>query len=458
MYSQNHNSFIEGYWFGVLEFQGSELILTFAIRKNNKDSLMGEMKSPLQSSKEIALSKIKINNDSVYLQIKSIGASYRGVFDVKDTLINGLFSQASYKIPLKLKRTLVPFILKRPQEPKPPFNYESEEVSFDNTKEGIKLSGTLTYPKGEGKYPAVVLITGSGPQDRDEEILGHKPFWIIADYLSRNGIAVLRYDDRGVGKSGGNFATSTSMDFATDAEAAITFLRKHSKISPNQIGLLGHSEGGMIASIIASKDKNIKFIVLLAGPGLSGENILLTQIKKMLDLDENNAEFIRRVMDDSKKTYHLLKKNPNPPKAAKAIRKYYKKRAEQVPANEQLEYGYTGSGIEIKIEALNSPWFRYFLTFNPEDYLRKVDCPVFALFGDKDVQVVSKENSSAIEHIAKRYKKDNFTIKIYPGKNHLFQNAQKGSLSEYAKIEETISPEVLKDILVWMKDKIEKSK
>jgi len=452
VFSQNHNPFFTGYWYGLLEFQGSELILTFELKEEG-DSLSGTLNSPLQGANGIPINKVIAGQDSLQIFIKTLGANFKGRLSENDSLIEGIFSQAIFKIPLKFQKTAELFTLKRPQEPQPPFDYIEEEVVFENKRASIKLAGTLTLPNTTGTYPAVILITGSGPQDRNEEILGHKPFLVIANYFTQRGIAVLRYDDRGIGKSGGVFATATSMDFATDVEAAVSFLRTHPHINTAQIGLLGHSEGGMIAPIVAARDKNISFIIMLAGPAITGEQILLTQIERIMALENTDEKAIKMLLKDSKKIYRILRKEPNNKKAAEGIRKYFAKRAKKMSADEQLIYGYTKQAVESKIMAMNSPWFRYFLTFDPEDYLRRVDCPTLAVFGDKDVQVLSEPNIKALERIIKKYKKDNFKIKSYPDKNHLFQNAQTGSISEYALIEETISVDVLDDMVKWIREK-----
>jgi len=453
-FSQSENSFIEGYWYGLLEFQNSALIITFDIKTNEQDSLIGEVNSPLQGAYHIPVTKIKLLNDSVELQIKSLSANVKGKYIEKDSIIDGIFHQAIFNIPFKLKKTPELFVFKRPQEPKPPFNYLHEEVFFENAKSGITLAGTLTYPKGEGVFPAVILISGSGAQDRNEEILAHKPFLIISDYLTNKGIAVLRYDDRGVGMSKGDFETATTMDFAYDAESAVDFLKNHSKIDKQNIGLIGHSEGGMIAPIVAARDKTISFIILLAAPGTSGEQVLLSQIKKMLEIDGADKELINTILKDSKNAYKLLKKYPQKQKAVDALRKYFEKRAKKTPEQEHVIKGYNKQAVELKIMAMNTPWFRFFISFNPEDYLRNVDCPILALYGRKDVQVLAEENSAVLQKISEKYRKSKLDIKIYDGKNHLFQNADKGSILEYALIEETISEDVLYDMWIWVEKTI----
>lgn len=449
VFSQNSSPFT-GYWYGMLEFMGSELIITLDIAADSEGNLTGMLHSPLQGANNIPITKLTTRGDSVYIEVKSMSAKIAGKLSDDGNKFDAVFTQAVFTIPMQFERTEELFSLKRPQEPKPPFDYTSEDIFFENTKAGIRLAGTITYPKGEGPFPAVVLISGSGPQDRNEEIFGHKPFLVIADYLTSRGIAVLRYDDRGVAQSKGDFAAATSFDFATDAEAAVNYLRQQPNINSNAIGIIGHSEGGMIAPIIAASDKSIAFIVLLAGPGITGEKVLLTQTEKIYRNNGYSDSDIKILLTDARKTYSILKKHSDKDKAAAEIRKYLNKRAKKAPADKHMLYGYTKQAAEIGIMALNSDWFRSFLVFEPETYLKDVDCPMLALFGEKDVQVLAIENSNAMEGILAKYNKGNFDIRVYDSKNHVFQNAKTGNMMEYALIEETMATDVLQDIVDWI--------
>ncbi len=408
------------------------------------------MHSPLQGAHNIKINKIAADLDSISIYVNSLGAHYKARLTGKDTVLDGIFTQAVFSIPMRMTKTKELFALKRPQNPKAPFDYSEEEVSFYNAADEITLAGTLTYPKGDGPFPAVILITGSGPQNRDEEILGHKPFLVIANHFTRNGIAVLRFDDRGVGQSEGNFSAATSKDFAQDAEAAFDFLQAHPKINAEKVGFLGHSEGGMIAPIIASRNDAVSFIIMLAGPGLKGEDVLRTQLHRIMTLENTDPEIIEFVLKDYKQIFQILKQESDKQKAAESIRTYLTKRAEELPEELHMGLSYTSQGIEMKIFSMNSDWFRYFLTFDPEYYLKQMTCPVLALFGEKDVQVTVPENITALENIIQKHNKDNFTVLTFPGKNHLFQNAQTGAVSEYALIEETICPEVLEKMTDWI--------
>lgn len=445
--SQEEIQRFAGSWQGELDVQGTKLIIEADFSINESFELEGVLHSPMQGAKNIPVNSIQLSGDSIIFTVSVLAVEVKGAMLQGDSVIECAFEQGPFSLPLRLVKAEDPFTFERPQEPKPPFPYIEEEVVFVNKKaDGIRLAGTLTLPDNKVVSPAVVLITGSGAQNRDEEIMGHKPFLVIADYLTRNGIAVLRFDDRGFGESEGDFASSTSADFATDVEAAIQFLRSHNNVDSSLIGLIGHSEGGMIASIVASSDATIAFVVMLAGPGISGEEVLLSQIKKIQKVEGQKRKIARRVLKDSRESFRILKKYDDKEKAAKVLTQYFDKRSARIPEKLQPLYGYDERSVEAKIAAYNKDWFRYFLTFEPEDYLKDIDIPLLALFGGKDVQVISKDNARAVNRIARKYNKDNFLVKTYANRNHLFQEAKTGSISEYAQISETIGEEVLKDI------------
>ena len=340
-------------------------------------------------------------------------------------------------------------ILNRPQEPKPPFPYRSEEVTFKNNAAGIVLAGTLTLPEKDGRYPVAVLITGSGPQNRDEALMGHKPFLVLADWLTRQGIAVLRYDDRGVAKSGGDINPATTFDFATDAEAALEFLKNRKEIDSTKIGFIGHSEGGIIAPIIASRRHDVAFVVLMAGPGITGEQILLLQpalISKAEGQDEKSINANNKLSRD---IYSVLKKNHDNAIAEKKLRRLIAD-SDKKNARDTSYHRLSEQEIKGQIKSLTSPWFRCFLTLNPEEFLSKVTCPLLAIAGSLDLQVPPEEDLHAIEKAMIFAGNSHYRVEEFPGLNHLFQHATTGSPAEYPKIEETISPEVLDMIGKWI--------
>jgi alpha/beta superfamily hydrolase len=339
----------------------------------------------------------------------------------------------------------------RPQEPRSPFPYTTEDVYFTNSEFIITLAGTLTMPEGDGPFPAVIMITGSGAQNRNEELMGHKPFWVIADYLTRNGIAVLRYDDRGVGKSQGNYAAATSADLATDAEAAFKYLKTNSRIDPKAIGLIGHSEGGLIAPIVASSNSQIAFIVSLAGPGVTGEQIILRQGTDISSASGIDKKKINENLSTNKKLFEVIKKEQDNKKAVEEMTSLYREILRKQKASPE-ETDLALKAITASFNAETIPWFRYFLSTNPGDFWKKVKCPVLALNGEKDMQVAADENLPAIEKALKSGGNNNIkTIKL-EGLNHLFQHCKTGLRAEYGEIEETFSSEALKIIVDWIRD------
>ena len=451
-FSQEHELLkkVEGTWSGVLKVQGMELTLVFNIKVNDLDSVIVTIDSPDQGVKDIPTSSVILTKDSLTVKSKALKGSFRGAFNADYTASTGFWKQSGMTFPLEIKHSDKKFARNRPQEPQPPYPYEETEVVFKNPTAGNSLAGTLTIPNSKkGVFPAAILITGSGPQNRNEEIMGHKPFLVLADYLTRHGIAVLRYDDRGIGKSNGDFQSATTSDFATDASAAFDFLKSQNGIDTSHIGLIGHSEGGMIAPMVASERNDVGFIVLLAGPGLTGEQILHMQSALIAKADSANDKDIETVKKLNSDIYTILKKNSDNTKASekitKVIHSYNKKLSP-----EKKEDNLSDKEIEVQIQTLTSPWFRYFLTFDPAYYLTKVTCPLFALNGSLDLQVPSKENLNAIERAMIFGGNSHYTIEEVQGVNHLFQTAKTGAPSEYSKIEETISPLVLEKITDWI--------
>ncbi|MEM7473460.1 MAG: alpha/beta hydrolase [Planctomycetota bacterium] len=338
----------------------------------------------------------------------------------------------------------------RPQTPKEPFPYSMEDVTFENASAGILLAGTLTVPLSySNTCPAVILVSGSGPQDRDESLAGHKPFWVIADYFSRRGIAVLRFDDRGIGESKGDFDTATSEDFATDVQAAVEFLQTKTPIDPKRIGICGHSEGGLIAPMVAAKNADVGFIVLMAGPGVNGEKILKSQSALILEASGADAETLQAQSAVQAKFLELALQEPSISEedfiaqAKKAIAVATPE--EEEITDEQLTTAATGAARQLL-----TPWMQNFIRYEPSTNLEKVACPVLALVGEKDLQVAADLNIPALEKSLKAAPTENFQVLEIPNLNHLFQNCEKGTLEEYSEIEETFDPATLKLMADWI--------
>ena len=387
-----------GSWSGKLDL--GVIKLTLVLHLEQADGyVVVTLDSPDQNAVGIGTFKEFLSDDSLAVKVEQLNLTYRA--RLKEGKLDGTFSQNGLSIPLVMTRGLPE--VKRPQHPKPPYPYETEEVSFTNEADGATLAGTLTWPLGYDKQakqkPVVVLlVSGSGQQNRDEELLGHKPFLVIADYLARQGIASLRYDDRATGASvGGDVKNATTKDFARDAAAGLDFLRGKKAFS--KVGLLGHSEGGAIAFMLGAQKKT-DFIVSLAGPGVKGDTLLAAQGNRIYSLSGMPANL--------------------------TVEKYRQQK-----------------------EVQDMPWLRWYIDYDPADDIRKTRCPVFALNGEADVQVIASQNLTAIQQLLPKSKKN--LVKVYPGLNHLFQHCTTGLIAEYGQIEETISPEVLSDIVQWMK-------
>jgi pimeloyl-ACP methyl ester carboxylesterase len=338
--------------------------------------------------------------------------------------------------------------------PKAPFNYESREVSIPNREaEGVVLSGTLTIPTEDAPFPAVVLVTGSGPQDRDESLMDHKPFLVIADYLSRHGIAVLRYDDRGIGKSTGNFAASTTEDFASDAKAVVEFLSQQKQIDTDRIGLIGHSEGGLIAAMLAASDERLAHAVMLAGPGLPGAEIIISQaqaiVAKSGQVDPHE--------DIRKQVIELIVNDASKEEIDKVIEAFVNLNNSQAASDESEDAADESSDdqsmglLKKAFQQMDSPWFRYFVKYDPRTDLRRVRCPILALIGANDLQVLADLNIPAIETALTESGIEGHRCERLEGLNHLFQESESGLPTEYGTITQTVSPVVLESITKWVK-------
>jgi pimeloyl-ACP methyl ester carboxylesterase len=450
LYAQDiiNKKIITGSWLGKLNTGAIELRAIFNLSITGNDSLIATLDSPDQGVKNIKLGQVTLTGEVIKISAPALMGEYNGTIK-NDTLIEGTWKQAGNTMALNLAKLKTAFTVKRPQEPKPPFPYTSEEVTFINDKFNIKLAGTLTIPSCKSPFKTVILITGSGPQNRNEELLGHKPFLVIADYLSRYGIAVLRYDDRGVGNSQGNYSEATSADLATDAEAAFNFLKNYPKINNKEIGLVGHSEGGLIAPIVAASNPEIGFVVSLAGPGVTGQQIIIRQSQDISRLSGEKESAIRENTETTKKLYAVLRKEKDNKKAEVKILALYRDSEQKKKLSKEVTEKAVNQ-LKMSFGANQYTWFRYFITTDPSTFWKNVECPVLALNGEKDVQVAAHENLPAIEKALKSGGNKNVKVIKLPGLNHLFQHCKTGLPSEYGAIEETFSPEALKIISDWI--------
>lgn len=439
---------LEGMWQGSLSVQGMKLRLVFNLSPI-PGGYRATMDSPDQGAKGIPTDTVIVVHDSLRILMRMIGGVYAGRVPTGDSVITGTWSQSGMAFPLELKRRLVPLTYRRPQLPKRPLPYKEEEVLVPNRTAGITLAGTLTIPPGEGPHPAVVLITGSGAQDRDETIFEHKPFFVLADHLTRRGIAVFRMDDRGVGKSGGTMAGATSLDFAGDVESAVDLLKDHGGIRKDMIGLIGHSEGGIIAPIVASRRNDVAFIVLVAGPSTPGTEILVEQDSLISLANGVPSADVQRRLRESRELFALLRGTSDTAEARRLAEDYL-----FLKASERNAEAHPDSLLRIEAASsarrLSGAWMRFFLFYDPMETLRKVRCPILALNGEKDLQVPCEPNLRGIAQAARESGNRDVTVKKLTGLNHLFQTAKTGSPMEYATIEETFSPDALRLIDAWI--------
>lgn len=440
-----------GSWEGNLTFNSITLRMVFHLEQSEGGKLEGTMDSPDQGATGISISEVKIDSNTVIISIKSIGGTYTGKYNHETEELKGIWRQGSSNLPLTLKPQIEEVVLNRPQEPKPPYPYNTVEVSFENVEAGVSLAGTLIYPKGEDPFSAVILISGSGPQNRDEEVFQHKPFLVLADHLVRQEIAVLRYDDRGTGESTGNFASGTSRDFAKDAWAAFQFVKEQKYFNTTKIGLAGHSEGGLIAGMIAAEHEEIDFAVLMAGPGLTGEEIIHLQSALIARANGSSEEEISRSNGLNKRLFEAVKSVPDRQELSREIEAIINDYISNLSESEKSKPDNNRETLNASAARVTKPWFRYFLTYDPSEALSKIKCPVLAVNGEKDLQVPPKENLKAIAKALKTAKNKDFTIKEIKGLNHLFQTANTGSPSEYVQIEETFSPQAMSLISEWIK-------
>ncbi len=425
---------LSGAWKGELDIQGMKLPLVFHLTQTSS-SLSATMDSPAQGAKGIKVDSAEWVNGQLSLVVSGIRLKYVGRLAGADS-IAGTFTQMNTSIPLGLMRSKDSvFHYKRPQTPQPPFDYKTEEVLIKNEQQGNTLAGTLTTPYIKTSFPVVVMITGSGAQDRDETIFGHKPFWVIADYFANNGIGTLRLDDRGVGGSSAGKSNPTSADFATDIDAAVNFLADKGF---KDIGLVGHSEGGLIAPWVANQNNKVRFLISMAGPGVPIDTMMIKQLEAALKLGNvpdatasaNKAivreayQFNNQYKGDNFKAdleNHLMKKFPLAQDMNKAV-------ASQV----------------------GTPWFSYFAKQNPQESIQKLKIPILALNGTLDFQVDAALNLTGWKTSLKKAGNRHFETVELPGLNHLFQEAQTGYITEYATIEQTISPKVLQLMTNWI--------
>jgi pimeloyl-ACP methyl ester carboxylesterase len=444
----------EQLWEGKLAVgAGMSLRIVVHISKTAEGKLTAKMDSPDQGARGLKVDAINLDKVKLTFEMKDILGKYDGKLNAEGTEAAGTWTQAGSSLPLTLKKTDKATEVRRPQTPRGPFPYKVVDISYPNKPGGVTLAGTLTEPEGAGPFPALVLISGSGAQDRDETIFEHKPFLVLADTLTRRGVAVLRVDDRGVGGSTGSTSASTSDDFAGDVLAGIAYLKTRAEIDPRRIGLLGHSEGGIIAPMVAARSPDVAFIVLMAGTGLPGEEILYLQGQAMMKAMGANEKALKHQLVIQKLLFEIVKAEKDEKVAEAKMTESLKNWSNTLSEDDRKALGDVErlkALISGQLKMASSPWFRYFLGYDPRPALAKVRCPVLALVGEKDRQVPAKENLSQIESTLKAAGNSQVTVRELPGLNHLFQKCQTGAISEYAELEQTIDPSGLGVIADWI--------
>jgi fermentation-respiration switch protein FrsA (DUF1100 family) len=436
-----------GTWQGALQAGPTALRLALTVRRDPGGALGGYLTSLDQGGAQVPAT-FAVRGDTLVATMAPSNATYTAVVNATRDTLRGTFRQGP-PLPLVLVRTATPAAAAtpaRPQDPKPPFPYTTTDVTFASVPT-LTLAGTLTVPNGPGPFPAVVLVTGSGPQDRDEALMGHRPFAVLADQLARRGIATLRYDDRGVARSTGDYARATTADFADDAEAAVRFLAARPEIARDRIGIMGHSEGGEIAPMVAARDRDVAFIVLLAGPGVPGDSLLVLQSRALLAASGASGDQLARATALNRRMYDAVKGARDSADAMQRARAVVQDIVSHAP---EAQRAALNTQLTASLPTLASPWMRYFLSYDPRPALRHVHVPVLALNGTLDVQVPYRENLAAIDSaLAAGGDTDHRTMAL-PGLNHLFQPARTGLPNEYPTIDVTFAPEAIDAIATWI--------
>lgn len=428
---------LQGVWEGAINSFAGKITIRLEIKTSPGGKLDVRMDVPEQGARGLPIPVATFEDGVFKWEFASIQAKYEGKLKEGGKEIEGTFTQIAPQ-PLNLKKLdKPPAGPNRPQEPKPPYPYLVEDATFPSVAPGVTLAGTLTIPAGGGKHPAVILISGSGPQNRDEELMGHKPFWILADHLSRRGFVVLRYDDRGYAKSTGDFASATSSDFSRDAEGALNYLKTRPEVDPKRIGFAGHSEGGIVAPMVAGRRADVAFLVLLAATGVPGKDVVVEQARRIMKASGLPDAAIEKNAATQSKIFEILASEPDEAAARKKV----------------LEAMAGQPNAEAAARSSTTAWFREFAFYDPAPALEKVKCPVLALNGELDLQVLAEQNLPPIEAaLAKAGNRDAKAARL-PKLNHLFQTAKTGLPAEYAQIEETMAPLALETITTWLRAK-----
>ena len=440
---------VDGTWQGQL----MTLHLVLHLKTASDGMLSATLDSPDQGARDIAADRASLSGDTLRLTFPTIRGAYVARFNAARDSLDGLWSQGTGAMPLRLHRDESAYSPPRPQNPVAPYPYDADTVRFAGGAKGVSLAGTFTHPRGAGPWPAVLLISGSGPEDRNEEVFGHKPFWVIADHLSRNGIAVLRVDDRGVAASSGDHARATTLDFEGDAAAGVAWLRAQKGVDSRHIGLVGHSEGGLIATLAAAKDPQIAFLVLLASMGVPGDSVLVSQSAAIIHAMGGDSAAIAQNQNTQRRMFAVMRSKLPEEAVSTQLESIVRERYDALPAAQRPDSATLNQMVRNEARQSASPWLRMLITLDPRVSLAKVKCPVLAMNGTLDLQVLPDVNLPGIEAALARAGNQDVTVKRMDGLNHLFQHAHSGSIAEYASIQETFSPEALDLMTQWIRSK-----
>jgi uncharacterized protein len=432
----------EGVWQGALEGNGMRLRLQLHVSHDDQKHLVAALDSPDQGVSGLPAVKVSQKDAGFHFEIPVVSGIYDGTLNAEKTTITGSWTQNGVEQKLNFQRADQLLELVRPQNPAKPYPYQEEEITFSNGKAKISLAATFTFPRGPGPFPAAILLGDSGPHDRDESLVGHRPFLVLADHLTRKGVAVLRFDKRGIGKSTGDYESATTEDFAGDAEAALAYLKTRKEIDVKKTGLIGHGEGAMIAPLVAAHSGEVAWIVLLAGPGLKGEEVLLLQSELILRTAGVNDGEVSRTLAFNKQTYAFVRQEKDPAALEAKL--------SDLVQSTSIGASLSPAALQAQVRMLISPWFRYYLDYDPVPALQKTLCPVLGLNGEKDLQVPPKENLAKIEKALQDGGNKDFQTTELPGLNHLFQHCPTGSPTEYGGIQETMAPETLNSVSDWI--------
>jgi hypothetical protein len=440
-----------GDWHGALDAGGARLRLVVHLTRRAGGGLAGTLDSPDQGVKGLVIDTVTVNGRELDFELRSIRAAYHGTVAPDGASVRGTWSQGR-AVMLELTRGAVTAV-RRAQDPVKPCPYDEEEVVVENPAAGVRLAGTFTKPRGSGPFPAALLIGGSGPQNRDEEVFEHRPFLVLADHLTRHGIAVLRLDDRGVGGSTGSLALATLDNFVDDAEAAVRFLAARPDVDRARIGLIGHSEGGLVAPRVGTEMPEIAFVVLLAGPGIPGDSLLYLQGAAIMELMGEPAEMIAWNRRLQRVMFGQVKVAPDSVSLRERLSKVITVALPLLPESRRGQVNL--ENLEGQVQMMTTRWFRSFVAYDPAPALRRLACPVLAVAGGQDMQVLPKENLSAIGRaLSVGGNRDFRTIEL-PGLNHLFQGGGTGSPAEYGVLPETFAPAALDTITAWLEARVE---